>query len=366
MKKTKDQSGFRIDSRILSILLLVAIAPLLLGSWWLFRSYENAYIEMVGLSLSQAADTALGSINSYLQNQIIQTAVLAESPVLLDEVQKANLDLKKDLNEIRKSIPKMEAEWQAMKADDPKLRDILDNAASRYLNRYSELNPAFTEIIVTDFLGRLVAASKRVPGYYYATKDWWKEVYGDGIEGTVYLGDATFDRKSGSLVMELAQPIVEAKGGVIGEIKVTLGVQTINSIIGTFRALGGATAVLMRSKGEVISAPGYNPFEWKTYPPTFEILAAREKGKPYFVSNASPSAIFGLAQTNFQQMYPHLNWMLVTTGTKGEILDPLNQLNRYFIYLVIAVMAACLIATLILSREESRPLVEQDPHLEEL
>jgi hypothetical protein len=334
-----ENSGFRIDYRILSIILLLAMVPLLIGSWWLSASFENTTLETTGAAMSQAADMAFSSINSYLQSQIIEVAALAESPSLREVVKAGNRDLKGDLETVRKSIPKMEAEWTKLKSDDPKLRQILENPASSFLARYTSVNRSYIEILVTDFLGRVVASSRRTGNYYYAAKDWWKEAYGDGVQGTVYVGDAMFDKRLGANVMDIAQPIVDPQSGILGQIKVTLGFQNIHSIIGSFRAAPGAMAVLMRAKGEVISAPGYNPFEWRTYPPTFEILAMRDKGRPHFVSGEAPRAVFGLAQTNFMQLY---------------------------MYLALAVMVAGLVAALLLSRGETRPVVEQDAHLEAL
>jgi hypothetical protein len=366
MNKTTTQTSFRIDFKILSILLLIAVAPLLIGSWWLFTGFEDTYLEMVGSNLSQAADMAFSSINSYFQSRIIEIAGLAESPTLLEAVHRGNLDLERDVEAVRKAIPKMEAAWPSLRASDLRMRAIMENPASRFLARYVEVNPSYQEIVVTDFVGRTVASSRKTARYYHAPSAWWKEVYGDGIQGNVYVGDVTRDRNTNTLVMEMAQPIVETSSGIIGEIKVVLGTQTIHSIIGSFRAAPGATAVLMRAKGEVISAPGYNPFEWKTYPPTLEILTAREKGRSYFVSTASPQAVFGLAQTDFKQLYPNLNWILTTTSPVREVTGPLDRLGRYFIYLVVAVIVASVIAALLLSREETRPIVEQDAHLETL
>src|SRR5438034_10041392 len=82
MNGTEDKGKFRIDFKILSILLLLAAIPVLLGSWWLFKSYESAYLEMVGNNLSESADTALAYLTSYLQNQIIVVAGLMEIAVV--------------------------------------------------------------------------------------------------------------------------------------------------------------------------------------------------------------------------------------------------------------------------------------------
>ena len=76
--------------------------------------------------------------------------------------------------------------------------------------------------------------------------------------------------------------------------------------------------------------------------------------------------MLGLTPKNFQDVYPHLNWIVVTTGSVNDLLGPLPQHSRYFVALVVVILLLSLVATLVLSRVESRPALEQDPHLEAL
>jgi len=366
MNNAKASSKFFLDFRILSILLLLAVIPLLAGSWWLFRSYENAYLGLAGDNLSQAADSAFSAVNRYFQNQIIQIAGLTEVPTLGDAVKRGNLDLQKDLEAVRRAIPRMEAEWPGLKSGDAKLKAILDNPASTFLKHYTEVSPSYREIMVTDFLGRLVAASGKTTDYYQADEGWWKETYGDGMRGAVYIGDIVFDESTKTHAMEIAQPLVEPEIGVIGVVKVVLGAQVLHSIVGSFHAGPSGIAVLMQAKGEIISAAGYVLMDQSTYPATLEILNAREKGKRYFVSAGSPPAVFGLSQASFQELYPHLNWIMVTTGAVREVLGPLPQMRRYFIYMVAVVVLFSLFASVLISHVQSRPILEADAHLENL
>ena len=369
MNGTEDKGKFRIDFKILSILLLLAAIPVLLGSWWLFKGYESAYVEMAGNNLSESADTALAYINRYLQNQIIVVAGLTEVPVVREAVRKGNLDLGKNLEEVRKAIPAMENRWPKLERNSPELKAILDNEASQFLRRYGATEKSFREIMVTDYLGRLVAATGKTSDYYQADEDWWRESYGDGRRGSVYVGDVTFDSSAKVYSLELAQPLVENEG-VTGVIKVILDVQDIHSLIGSVRGGPSATAALIHAKGTVISAPGYSILDQATYPGTLEILNARERGRRYFISSASAPSVFGLPDSrtlnNFRELYPHLNWMLVVTGTVKEMLGPLPLLRRYFAALVVGIIVLTVLAALILSRVETRPVLEQDPHLERL
>ncbi len=366
MNKTPKRGKFRIDFRVLSILLLLATIPLLAGSWWLFRSYESAYLEMAGSNMSQSADTAFSSLNNYLQNQIMQIAGLTEVPVLREAISRGNLDLKKDLEEIRRAIPRTESQWPSLTPDAPLLRSILESEAGKFLKRYMEVNPSYREIMVTDFLGRLVAASGKTTDYYQADEEWWKETYGDGVRGLVHIGDIVFDDSTKTHALELSQPFVDSSQGVIGVIKVVLGAQAIHSIIGSFRAGPNATAVLLRAKGEVISAPGYNLMDRRAYPATLDILRAREKGRKYVVTTSAPESVFGLPSSNFMDLYPRLNWIVATTGTVDEVLGELPKFRRYFMFFVLAMIVLSVISGLLISREESRPVIEEDAHLDRL
>src|SRR5436190_18802866 len=97
MNGTEDKGKFRIDFKILSILLLLAAIAVLLWSWWLLKRYESAYLEMAGNNLSESADTALAYMNSYLQNQSIVVAGLTEGPGGREGATKGNLDLGQSL-----------------------------------------------------------------------------------------------------------------------------------------------------------------------------------------------------------------------------------------------------------------------------
>ncbi len=357
----------KFDFRIFSILVVFSAVPILLGSWLLFRSYETAYQQMLGTHLSQTAETAFGAVNGYLQNQIIDIAGLTEVPSLREAVAAGNQDLKKNLEEVRKSIPKMAAAWPTLKPDSPQARSILDNSASRFLRSYIGVNKFYRDIIVTDFLGRLVACTDRNTNYYRAQSDWWKSTYGDGVRGSVFVGDVRYDSRWGTYVMDVAQPFIETEGAVVGVIKVTVDLQGIHELTGSIQAGTGINLALMRANGDVISAPGYGTLGPTHYPAIVDILNAREKGRQYlFATTATPSAVYGLSRRDLKELYPNLNWIVVATGKTDEVLRPLPQLRRYLIALLLGVFMVTLLAALMVSREESRPVIEEDPHLEQL
>ncbi len=366
MTDSNENSKPKFDYRTFSILLLIGVVPMLIITWFLFGSYEDTYIDMVGTNLSDAADTAFSLINSYLQNQIIIVAGIAESPSLRAAIAAGNADLKGNLEEVRKSIPKMAESWLKLDRQSAQVKSILDNPASAFLRRYSVINPAFREIIVTDFFGRLAAATSQSAGYYHAHDDWWKETYGDGRRGSVYIGDVHYDPVSKTYLMNIAQPLLDNDRGVIGVINVVLDMQGIHALVGSIQAGSGRSVALIHAKGDVISAPGYSSLQQTTYPATLEILTAREKEKRYFLASTPSPSVYGMTRRSFSEMYPHLNWIVVTSGHVADVKGPLPQLRKYFMILIGGMFLLALIATLMLSRVESRPVLEEDPHLERL
>ncbi len=366
MTESNESGRSRFDFRTFSVLLLIAMVPMLFGIWYLIGGFEDTYLETIGTNLSDTSETAFTLINSYLQNQIITIAGLAETPVLRAAISAGNQDLKRDLEEVRKSIPKMEENWPALGRESAPVKAILDNPASQFLRRYSAVNPACREILITDFFGRTVASTSKIPSYYFAHDDWWKETYGDGHRGTVYIGDVHYDAAAKSYLMDIAQPFVEPDRGVVGVIKVVLDLQGIHSLVGSIQAGPGRSVGLIHAKGDVISAPGYSSLQESTYPGTLEILNAREKEKTYFLSEDSSGSMYGITRRSFTQLYPHLNWIVFTTGKAAELTGPASQMRKYFIGLGVGTFVLALIATLMLSRVESKPILEEDPHLERL
>ncbi len=366
MSDSVKDSTVKVDFRTSSILLVLAAIPILLGIWWLFTSHAGVEIAATGSHLSNMAETAFSSVNGYLQNQIIAVAGLTEVDVLRGAVAKGNLDLAGNLFEVRKSIPRMEAAWRSGDRGAPIVKAVMENPGSNFLRRYIAVNQYYRDIVVTDFLGRLVAATSKSPAYYWAHEAWWKETYGDGFRGSVYIGDARYDDQAKSYMMDVAQPFIEPEGGVVGIIRVSMNLQGIDSLIGSIEVGPGATLALIHARGDVISAPGYSSLRQSVYPSTLDILNARDKSKSYFLSTNPPGSVFGLTQRSFPQLYPHLNWIVVGSERVAGVLHPVQRLRTYIMALVAGVFVAAMIAALMLSRVESRPVIEEDPHLERL
>ena len=366
MTLAKTNRKFILDFRMLSILLLIAVIPFLLGTWWLIRSYQGSHLETQGASLAEDAEVVFSYLNNYLGNQIIEIAGLTEVPVLRQAIEKNNLDLNKDLNAVRKEIVAIGSRWGALDYRAPELRAVLDNPASDFLRRYTTVRSSYREIIVTDFLGRTIAATGKTSDFHHANDAWWKEAYSDGQRGAVYIGDIHYHDSAKTHCFDVAQPFVNPEGGVIGVIMVGIDAQDIHTLVGSLHSGFGGTAALIRTDGSVISAPSYSYLDKRPFPGTPDIVDAKDKGKRYVITQTEPRTIFGLNSRNFLDMYPHLHWILAISGPVETVVGPLRHLGRDIVILMLAVTLLTFLVALWLSRLESKPVLEEDAHLEQL
>jgi len=365
MAKSTDNRKFRFDFRILSILVLISALPVLAGLWWFFASFRQTYLELAGNRLGDTAETAFVAVNSLLENQIIAMAGLTEVAALRDAVNKGNEDLNKNLDQVRQSIPKMVTLWAKLDRNSPEIKAILDNPASQFLKRYASLNRYCHQIVVTDYLGRLIASTNRSVSYYYALEKWWQETFADGVKGAIFVGNVHFDADARSFYMDVAMPIVDGNRGVIGVVRGLMDTQGIEDLLGSIRAGSGTAVFLTLEKGDIISAPG-DAQRQLSFPGAQEITTARDRGKKFLVSSENPQIVYGLSQKGFTQIYPYLDWNIISMAEANALVGPLTKLRTYCMVLLVCTMAACVIAAFMLSNVESKPVIEEDPHLEQI
>ncbi len=366
MEHPKTPWKFIVDFRLLSILLLIAVVPFLLGTWRLVSGSQQSFLESHGAGLAESADMAFNYLNDYIGNQIIEIAGLTEVPVLRTAIERKNLDLGGDLNAVRKEIIAVSEHWRSLDYQSPELRAILDNPASDFLRRYAAVRTAYREIIVTDFLGRTVAATGKTSEYHHANDDWWKEAYSDGQKGAIFIGDIHYHESAKTNSFDIAQPFVDPKGGVMGVIMVSIDAQAIHSLIGSMRASFEGRAALVRSDGTIVSSLGYSYLDNQSFPGIAELVDARKKGKRFYINQSEPRTIYGLNSRSLLELYPHLDWMLVISSPVERVANPLAGLVKNIVLLMLAVGLITLLAVLWLSRIESRPVLEEDAHLEQL
>jgi serine phosphatase RsbU (regulator of sigma subunit) len=149
--------------------------------------------------------------------------------------------------EVMRETRAIEDIWPSLTPSDERLRAVLDNPGADSLHRFGALHPEVAEVLVTDALGRLIAATNKSSDYDQADEEWWRQ--GAALEKQGRWTDALrFDASSNVFSLDVVVPLHEA-GDLAGVAKISMDVSSL------FRKLGRGSAIA-NERWEVVLADG--------------------------------------------------------------------------------------------------------------
>ncbi len=352
----------RLDPKILILFMVLGLLPLGVGSLVLIYGARADYIASNNQHLSELADNAQVTLSNYLQRLIVQVAALGTVPEIRQEVLRSGAQ---DLTDAQK---RLEQEWDGLDVNkSPVLRNLLGNPASRFLRDYTALVPSFREIIVTDILGRTVAATNKTEDYFQGDERWWAYAYRQG-EGGHFLGDLHFDPSVGAYAVEIAEPIIDnATNSCVGVVKVLVDAQEIFGLVNSIEVSGGGQASLLRADGLVVVSRDLTVERQVAFPYFDEVRAAVANQRfSVEVGEGSDRSFVGLPRGRLKDTYPELDWYLVVRQPYREAYAGFLDIHTNFLWLVLFSVVLVFILSFSFSRLLAKPIIESDPHLEQL
>lgn len=353
-------SNDRINPRILILFMIVGILPLGVGSLVLLNGARANHVEESKALLSTIADNAQSALNNYLQHQILQVAAIGAVPDVRESVLRSNP------NPVTAEEEQIESDWEQLDANESRLlQSILQNPTSVFLRHYSQTAPAFTEIIVTDVHGRLVAATNKTSDYFQADERWWQHAYRQGVGGH-FLGDIRPDRSAEVDALVLADPIIDpATNTAVGVVKAAFDAQEIFGLVNSIE-LSNGLAFLMRGDGSIVASQRASSTGGK-YPYYQEVLEAVASGRHSVdVGSGQDKLCLGLAKSIFRETYSELDWYLVVQEPHPTATGPFSKINLHFLYVLVFSIIVVLVLSFVFSKVLSKPIIETDPHLDKL
>ncbi len=368
MPNENGKLGRQVDLFSLLLFLALGIPPMVVGHLFLVSGARASYRDVISSHFSRSADHTQIRLVDYLERIGNQVANIGRVPEILDEVRSTN-EQQFDLAEFNLRVEEIESEWEGTDPIYSKFqRQLLENPASQFLREFNNVFTAFREIMVTDQRGRVVAASNKSSDYYQADEAWWQRAYLEG-QGKRYVSGIQFDESANVYGMEIAQPIRESGGGeVIGIVKVIVDSHEISSLVDSIKLGGDTRALLIAADGSEILGPlrviGYR------FPEGFRISTLEQLSVEATQILALPQeereVFLGLPQFRIKDLIPDLDWYVVINGAYDEVFAPFQNLNKWFIYIVVASLLVVVVLAIIFSRMLSKPLIESDPHFERL
>ncbi len=353
----------RLDPKILILFMVLGLLPMGVGSLILINGAREDHIEDANRHLSELADNAQVTLSNYLQRLIVQVAALGTVPEIREVV------LRSEPQEVTEAQKQLESEWDGLDVNKSTvLRNLLNNPGSRFLRDYTSLVPSFREIIVTDIQGRTVASTNKTSNYLQGEERWWASAYRQGTGGH-FLGDLHYDQSAGVYALEIAEGIVDdATGSCIGVIKVLVDAQEIFGLVNSIEVGRGAgKASLVRADGKIVVSLDQTVDRQEMFPNFEQIRAAVSNGRPSVtIGEGEESTFVGLPRNRLKDTYPELDWYLVVSQPYRDAYGSFLNLHTNYLWLVVFSVLLVFVLSFVFTKLLARPVIETDPHLEQL
>ena len=165
-----------------------------------------------------------GEVQDVLDRKTQLVESLAAQDGIVSAVRMANEE-NKSLTEA--DINARDARWQATEGLDDFIKPFLTNDCAEALIAFQDENDAFSELLVTDSRGLLVAASNKSSDYLQADEAWWGAAFNKGI-GRSHTGPIEYDESSRSEAISVYAPVLDPQDNqAIGVIKAVCDVTAI-------------------------------------------------------------------------------------------------------------------------------------------
>jgi hypothetical protein len=355
-----NQEKTRIQPKIFILFVVIGLLPMAVGSVILLSGARQTYQDVIGGHLSVVAENAQMDLNSYFRRVSDELKSLALTPDIRALVYQSNLKGLADLDKYR-------AQWNDPNVQGTEfIKSILENDPARFLHEYS-LDTDFRELLVTDGYGRTVAATHRNHDYYLADTRWWRYAFREGAGGR-YIGDMTYDDKTGMYAMEFAVPIVDrGSQRAIGVVRGVLDSEEILNLVKSIKVGERGYAMLLRGDSVILVSPDATFKDLQRFKYFNAMRAAIENGNRSLQINQGDDHFFlGFPPFKMKDSLPELDWYLAISQPRKEALSLFNNINTKFLYILLFTVVVVGLMSVFFSWILVKPIIETDPHLERL
>lgn len=361
----------RLNSRVVTAILLVALPVLLAGAAIVISIGQNRLLKTETVRLGQIAQYTAAAVDAYVYRRILDAAILGRVPELRRAAAAGN-----DQSFEPQPAAELDLAWQREGAAAAARTGLLNTPASKFLADLIKHDSVYREVLVTDRYGRLVAASNVTSDYLQADEAWWVNAY-DGGRGRISVTDVTRDESARVYAFEISAPVLHPDdGSVAGVMKIVADSREMLAGIAGLELGATSEAMLVRTDGSIV-------FSRRPYTEQDRFFAAdllRQQLDDRATRKESPGIITLEAQTpegdrrliaaapsQLTRSYPELPWMMALSVAMDELNAPFQSLVAYLVLVVLFTGLAVLAIALWLSLRLAAPPIDPayDMHLVE-
>lgn len=358
---------FELEPRLLLLYLFIAGPIALVGSLFILGSLRSEFTTMIGDNqlAGAAADTAR-YLDSYLLHNMTNVSVLAATPSLLEAAETSNARYGTSSENTLNRLKGADEEWVETRGASQFAIDLVASETSRFLRNVQSLSPTYTEIMLTDGQGALVAATNITTDYYQGDEAWWQDAYGNGTTGTIYVSDVQYDQSAGDNAFEIAVPLRRRIGddelAVVGVLKTVIRATDLASVIDAVHRGESGHAILVRADGTVIVGSGPDDVLKRQYPgmPLLREAVAESRGSFSLQGEDGKIWLSGFSRLPEPTPSPNLDWYIVVQQHLDEATAPVRAGLTSVVIFFLALLASVFLFSVYLHYRLVRRIREVD------
>jgi len=367
----------RINYRVFTVLVLVALPLLAVGGLVVLGIGQGQSRDTYGAHLEQIAERTAAAVDTFVLRRIIDVSLLARVP----EVREAAATGARRPFELD-AVRQIDDQWQRQQTPPAAAGDLLNNPASRFLRDVAQNDTIYSELLLTDAQGRLVAASNITSDYFQADEEWWRDTFnGRGPN----ISDVLWDDSARTYAIEISVPVfAPGSDDVSGVLRAATNSQEMLATITGVRLGQTGEAVLVRKDGSLVYSrhavqPNARFFAAALLRESLGVVGAPVSGQatsaadratdPEFRTHFSAQmpdggrAMVAVAPTQLGISYPSLPWLVAVHQSESELFAPVRSQVWYFVMLLGMVIVAVLVMALWFSMRLAASPLDIDMHL---
>jgi len=343
-----DTFQFRVSWQKLLMGLCLTLIPLALGGLLIVSRTERQLGETLGRQYQTLAEITASAVTRYVDDRVMNVNALAADPAVLDVVAAADAGWQGATQaQIEARVQGAEKSWNTPEAQG-RVREVLENKASRLLRHYRDMDRRFLRMTLTDRVGAVVAATHKTLDYYQADEEFWQSIYAEG-RGAINITDVLYDEVSKSYYIGVGVPVVaEGTNELIGALDALVEVSSIFPVLYQVHSGESARTLLVRTDGTVIAGP-QTTLAMQVKSEEAAALAGFP-GRPaagYLVADISGKrTLISYANTGLSERFRNLGWTVIVAQDVREAFGPIRTVMRWIGLLAFAALAMVTLAAM--------------------
>jgi hypothetical protein len=361
----------RLNTRVLTVILLVALPVLVAGAALVINIGQNRLRQTESTRLGQIAEYTAAAVDAYVFRRILDASLLGRVP----EVQRAAAAAN-NLAYDPARVAELDKEWRKDSDATAARLGLLSSSVSHFLTDLVKNDSVYREVLVTDRHGRLVAASNLTSDYDQADEQWWIDAF-DGGRGRVSVTDVRRDESAHVYAFEIAVPVMRPDNNELAGIMKVVA-DSREMLVGIAGLELGATseAMLVRPDASIVFSrrpytEGDRFFAADLLKQQLDERVSRKQALETMTFEAQTAdghrRSVAVAPSQLSRSYPNLAWLMALSMDVNELNAPFRSLVAYLILVVMLTGLAVLVIALWVSLRLSAPTIDPayDMHLVE-